>query len=120
MQCNKNHQLKRGETPSNGDRPFFELRHLRQFAGESGLTQAELATLAAISPRRLRSYECCRAMPESVLAMLSLAIALRVPFEWLIEPRALEELKATVEARRAILAARARRRAEPPAPHGAP
>jgi transcriptional regulator with XRE-family HTH domain len=72
------------------------------------MTQAELAALAGISPRLLRSYEACRSLPQSVQSLLCLTIALKVPFEWLIEPRLLDELRATIEARRAVLAARTR------------
>jgi transcriptional regulator with XRE-family HTH domain len=89
----------------------FEIRQLRLYAREAGLTQAELAHLAGISPRLLRSYEACRALPHSVQSLLCLAFALKVPFEWLIAPRLLDEVRATVESRRAILAARARAQA---------
>lgn len=105
--------------PAEWGPPVFELRNIRLFAGDGGLTQLELANLAGISPRRLRSYEGCRALPESVHALLSLAIALRVPFEYLIEPRVLDELKAAIEVRRVVIDARTRRRnapqGEPPA-----
>lgn len=86
----------------------LQLKNLRLWSGEQGLTQAELANIAGISPRLLRSYEACRALPHSVQAFLRLAVALRVPLEWLVEPTLFEELKATVEARRAVAAARMR------------
>jgi transcriptional regulator with XRE-family HTH domain len=80
----------------------FELRQLRLYARDAGLSQAELASIAGISPRLLRSYETCRALPASVKALLCLAVALKVPFEWLIEPRLLESMRAAIDARRPL------------------
>ncbi len=87
----------------------FELRRLRLYAENgAGLTQAELAGMAGVSPRLLRSYENCRSLPVSVQALLALSAALKVPVEWLVEPALLAEIHGAVESRRAVREARTR------------
>ena len=90
----------------------FRLRDLRLTAGSDGLTQAELASLAGVSPRAVRNYEYCRALPPNIACFVSLAAALNVPLEWLIAQKLLTEIRGRVETRRAILLAGKRRSAE--------
>ena len=78
----------------------LHIRRLRQWYGEEGLTQAELAALAGISPRLLRSLESCRSLPQSVDALLRVAIALRLPVESLVDPRHVERLRRAIDRRR--------------------
>ncbi|MFA5061539.1 MAG: helix-turn-helix transcriptional regulator [Patescibacteria group bacterium] len=79
----------------------FHIRRLRQWHGESGLSQTELAELAGVSERQLRLYECSRYLPLSVQFMFAVAIALQVPMERLIDPEYFENLKRDINRRRA-------------------
>ncbi len=88
----------------------FHVRRLRQWYGESGLSQGQLAELAGISPRLLRQYEARRDLPQTLGCLLALALALEVPIEWLIAPEIVEQAKAAVEARRRGLKFTRRRR----------
>lgn len=87
----------------------FRLRQMREWAERDGLTQADLALIAGISARALRAYEAHRALPRSVSVLLRLAMALRVPVEFLIAPKLLTELRAPLETHRAIVEARRKR-----------
>jgi len=86
-------------TPAQGPLALH-IRSLRQWYGKVGLSQAELAGLAGLSPRHLRRYESSRALPFILEALLSIALVLKVPLESLIDPERLERLKQAVEARR--------------------
>ncbi len=80
----------------------FHLRARRQWVSEAGLSQEALAALAGVSVRTLRKYEAMRELPEMIDSLLRLAIALRVPFERLIDPHLLESLRQeTLESRTA-------------------
>ena len=78
----------------------WHIRRLRRWYGERGLSQGQLADLAGISPRALRDYEVATELPHTILNLLRLAIAFRVPLEDLIAPDLLDELRADIEARR--------------------
>lgn len=91
-------------TTDNQERPeppaaplALHIRRLRQWYGDTGLSQAELARLAGLTPRQVRSYESCRTLPAAVEAVLKLALALRVPVEGLFDPRRVEELRSAIE-----------------------
>ena len=81
---------------------------LATYAGKIDRASARVdwARPAADISRLIRAYESCRDLPPSVLAFASLAVALRVPFEWMFAPVVLTELKTTIEARRTVLSAR--------------
>lgn len=67
------------------DRPLaLRLRQLRQLHGSTPLGQAQLAVLAGIPVRRLRSLETTRKIPQSLRDWLALARALRCSVEDLI------------------------------------
>ncbi|MFA5061651.1 MAG: helix-turn-helix transcriptional regulator [Patescibacteria group bacterium] len=89
----------------------FHIRRLRQWYGEGGLSQRELADLADVSPRQLRMYESCRMLPEPISFLLSLALALRVPLESLINETVVNRLRAEIERRRPFVEQGARQRA---------
>lgn len=78
----------------------FHIRRLRQWYEAAGLSQAELAELAGISYWVLQEYETRRALPRTVEVVLSLALALEVPFEELIDPLRVKQLRAAIAKRR--------------------
>jgi len=78
----------------------LHIRRLRQWYGENGIEQLELAKIAGISDRHLRVYERGRALPQSIEFLLSIAIALGVPMEWLINPNRVETLRREIDDRR--------------------
>lgn len=78
----------------------LHIRRLRQWHGEHGLTQGELAKLAGISPRLLRGYEACRSLPTPLGTLLAIATALGVPLEAIIDPRIRERLRTAIDERR--------------------
>lgn len=87
--------------PLEGMAPLaLHIRRLRQFYGEGGLTQMELAHLVGISNCRLNIHEHRRALPHTVKVLVSLSLALNVSIEGLIDPRHLEQLRSNVEQRR--------------------
>jgi transcriptional regulator with XRE-family HTH domain len=92
------------EDPTSWGPLSLHIRRLRQWYGEDGLTQAELAELAGLSPRLLRSLEACRSLPHAVEALFAISIALRLPLESLIDPRQVERLRQAIEERRDRLA----------------
>lgn len=78
----------------------LHIRRLRQWYGEEGLSQAELAELAGLSLRHVRRYESSRSLPLGLEALLSIALVLKVPLESLIDPRRIERLNQAIEQRR--------------------
>lgn len=78
----------------------LHIRRLRLWHGDGGMSQRELAELAGVSVRMLRAYEDCRALPQLVVFLLAVALALKVPMEWLFAPEILEKMKQTIEGRR--------------------
>lgn len=78
----------------------LHIRRLRQWYGEHGLPQKDLAELAGLSVRQLYEYETCRDVPRPIEILTSLALALEVPIENLFSPDYLDERRADVEARR--------------------
>ena len=78
----------------------LHIRRLRQWYGDHGLGQQDLAALAGISPRLLHSYESCRSLPGSLGALLALSLALRVPLEALIDPRVVNRQRKAIDERR--------------------
>lgn len=49
----------------------LHIRRLRQWYGETGLSQAELAKLAGVSPKSLYAHEHRRALPQVVESLLA-------------------------------------------------
>jgi DNA-binding XRE family transcriptional regulator len=90
----------------------LHIRRLRQWYGETGLSQAELAKLAGVSPKSLYAHEHRRALPQVVESLLALALALKVPFDALIDPRIVQHVSSAIEERRRALEERARPSAE--------
>lgn len=78
----------------------LHIRRLRQWSGEQGLSQEELAQLAGLSLRQVRRYESNRALPQVLVALLSLGLALKVPIEELVNPQEVERLRQAIEERR--------------------
>lgn len=81
----------------------FHIRSLRQWHGTHGLSQEKLAALAGVSGRTVSFYESRPAVPQSLANLLSIALALNVPVERLIDPRQLNELRSEVDQRRQTL-----------------
>lgn len=79
----------------------LHIRSLRQWYGERGLSQKELAELAGISTRALKRYESCRTLPRGLECLIAVALVLEVPPERLLDPRLLEQLSEAIAARRA-------------------
>ena len=96
------------EPPDQGDaRPLaFHIRRLRPWYGKRGLTQTELARLASVSVRLLRNLENARKLPAILDRLLSVALALRVPVEALLDPRLVERRRDAIDKRRAATAPR--------------
>lgn len=67
------------------------------------MTQDELAAVAAVSPPLIYKYERARELPQSVEALLRIALALQVSIEQLIDPKVIARLRAGVEGRRTAL-----------------
>ena len=78
----------------------FHIRRLRQWQGEAGLSQEELAQLTGVSARSLSRYENSRVLPRPVEMLLALSLALDVPLTSLIDPRVLAKVQSQIEARR--------------------
>ena len=78
----------------------LHVRRLRQWYGERGLAQEELAKVAGVSPRLVRSYESCRTLPGCLASLLAIALALQVPIEGLVDPRVTHRLREQVDKRR--------------------
>lgn len=78
----------------------LHIRRLRQWSGETGIEQQDLARIAGVSDRQLRVYERGRALPQSIEFLLSIALALGVPMEWLVNPNRLEKLRREIDDRR--------------------
>lgn len=98
----------RGTDPAEWGPLVLHIRRLRQWHGEDGLSQRDLAEIAGVSARHLRSYEACRVLPSPIRFLLAVSLALRVPLEWLLDPRLIEETREQVEERRAEVEARGR------------
>ncbi len=78
----------------------FHIRGRRQWYGDEGLKQGELAKLAGVSTTFVEQYERARSIPASVHKLLRLALALHVPFERLFAPQLVDRLVDEIEARR--------------------
>ena len=78
----------------------LHIRRLRQWYGDHGISQADLAELAGISPRLLRAYEDSRRLPPVVELLLRIALAMEVPMETLIDPRLIERIARPITGRR--------------------
>lgn len=76
------------------------VRRLRLRYRTGLLSQADLAQIVGLSPRQVRLYERCRTLPAALDAFLSLAIALEVSIDELVEPRVIAERVCAVEERR--------------------
>lgn len=76
----------------------LHIRRLRQWHGEQGLTQAELAKRAGVSQRQLSRYETARALPTEFADLAKIAAALAVPLSAILAPQLLAELGAVVAA----------------------
>ncbi|MFA5127779.1 MAG: helix-turn-helix transcriptional regulator [Patescibacteria group bacterium] len=88
------------EAPRRRSPLALHIRRLRQWYGETGIEQQDLAQIAGVSDRQLRVYERGRALPQSIEFLLSIALALGVPMEWLINPNRLEKIRQQIDERR--------------------
>ena len=83
------------------DRLALHVRRHRTWYRDRQLEQAELAALAGLSGRQVRSYERCQRLPAAVGSLLAMAIVLEVKMEDLVAPHVVARLTREVEARRA-------------------
>lgn len=82
----------------------LHIRALRQWSGEHGLEQAELAELAGVSRHALHRLENCRQLPVVVETLFAVAYALGVELEELLDPRVRQRIASEVASRREQLA----------------
>ncbi len=89
-------------SPLNGShRPLaLHLRRFRQWCGDHGLRQVELAFLAGVSVRLIRKYEAARELPRAVEALVAMSLVLDVPLEQLIATDRINTLRSAIAERR--------------------
>ena len=75
----------------------LHIRALRQWHGEHGLEQAELA---GISRHVLYRLESCRVLPPTIEAFFAVAYALGISPDALLDPRERQRIEAGAAARR--------------------
>jgi hypothetical protein len=80
----------------------LHIRRQRQWYRHRPIIQADLAYMAGLSTRILRTYETCRRLPFAIRILYATARALEVPMEQLIAPEIRERLEEQVEQRRAV------------------
>lgn len=78
----------------------FHIRRRRRFHGAEALSQSELARVAGICPRVLRSYERSKNLPRSVRNILAISLALEIPVEAVLAPQVQDELRRAIDKRR--------------------
>lgn len=78
----------------------LHIRRHRQWHGESGLSQEELARLAGMATRSLHRYENSRTLPRPVEILIALSLVLDVPLASLIDPRVVAKVQSRIDARR--------------------
>lgn len=78
----------------------YQIRSLRQWHGDDGLSQRQLSELANINEKKVRELESCRVLPESICEVLAIAIALNTTVEELVSPDIVADLHAEIETRR--------------------
>lgn len=82
-----------GSSVAGPGRLAYHVRPLRQWSGEKGLTQQELAHRTGISSRSLRSLETTPTVTRSVENLLRLSISLDTTVEDLFDPSVLTGLR---------------------------
>jgi len=92
---------KQTSDPVNWGPLVLHIRRLRQWYGDSGISQKELANVSGIPTRAIAKYESCRDLPRILSYILRISLALKVPVEWLIDPRVVNQIRTSVERRRA-------------------
>jgi transcriptional regulator with XRE-family HTH domain len=65
----------------------------REWFGDYGITQTELAKLTGVSLATIRRLESTRALPASIEGLLALAIAFGCQIESLVDPREMERIR---------------------------
>jgi transcriptional regulator with XRE-family HTH domain len=83
----------------------LHLRRLRQWFGDRGLFQVELAFLAGVSPRLVRKYEATRRLPRALEAVVAMSLVLDVSIEQMIAPELIDALRSTIAERQQMLGA---------------
>lgn len=78
----------------------LHIRRHRQWHGEAGLSQEDLARLAGVSTRSLHRYENGRELPRPVEILLAVSLTLDVPLTSLIDPRLVAKMQSRIDARR--------------------
>lgn len=78
----------------------YQIRSLRQWHGDDGLSQRQLSELANINEKKVRELESCRVLPASIREILAIAIALDTTVEELVIPDIIADLQAETATRR--------------------
>lgn len=91
------------EDPAPAGPLALHIRRLRQWYGEKGISQIQLAALAGLTRETVHGYENRRSLPTSIKVLLQLALALNRSMEELLDPRYVGEIRRQIEQRRCIL-----------------
>lgn len=78
----------------------LHIRRHRQWQGDKGISQDELARLAGLSTRSLHRYENSRTLPRPLEMLLAVSLALDVSITALIDPRLVAQMQSKIDARR--------------------
>ena len=87
----------------------FHLRPQRQWYGEHGITQRDLAQVAGVSLRFITFLENACDLQVSIEAVMRVAFALGCPVEAIVAPQRVAAIKEEIERAKAELAKRRRR-----------
>ena len=81
-------------TTIHDERPLaLHVKARREWFGESGISQPELARLTGVSMATIRRLETARQLPASIDGLLALSIAFGCQIESLIDPREMERIR---------------------------
>lgn len=92
--------IDKDDSVSDDTKPLaLHIRARRQWYGETGLTQDQLAKLAGITPTLLGSYETRRELPRGLQVLIAISVALELPLQALIDPRHFNDIRRQVQDR---------------------
>lgn len=82
----------------------FHARRYRQWYGERGVSQAELARIAGVGLHFLQRAERAKRLPHAIEGMIRVALALGHRLEDIVDPEYVEALRSSIEARKSARA----------------
>lgn len=77
----------------------FHVRRYRQWYGDKGISQEQLARIAGVDVHFVQRAERAKKLPHGIEAMLRIAIALGHHLEDVVAPEYVESLRTTIAAR---------------------